>query len=269
MPDPSSADLAAESRDIWNRNAAFWDDYMGEGNDFYRLLIAPTAERLLDLRASETVLDIACGNGNFSRRMADLGARVVACDFSPVFVERARARSVSYGERIAYHVIDVTDEQQLLALAERPFDAAVCNMALMDMAQIDPLFSALRKLLRPGGRFVLPVMHPCFNSLGALKSVEEEDREGHIVARYAIKVWRYITPSVGKGLGIIGQPVPQFYFHRPLSVLLGSAFRAGFALDALEEPTFPVEAQGQRALSWENFREMPPVLAARLRLSAL
>jgi SAM-dependent methyltransferase len=275
MPEPSSLDLAQESQEIWNRNAAFWDEYMGEGNDFHRLLIAPAAERLLDLHGGEAVLEVACGNGNFSRRMADLGARVVACDFSSVFVERARARSAAYGERITYHIVDATAEQQLLSLGQSQapalgageYDAAVCNMALMDMAEIDPLFRALRRLLRPGGRFVFSVMHPCFNSIGTLKTVEEEDREGQIVTRYAIKVWRYITPGAGKGLGIVGQPAPQYYSHRPLSVLLSSAFRAGFVLDALEEPTFSPQAQGRRALSWENFRETPPALVARLRIA--
>ncbi len=37
-------------------------------------------------------------------------------------------------------------------------------MALMDMADIEPLFSALRELLKPGGRFVFTVCHPAFNS---------------------------------------------------------------------------------------------------------
>ena len=52
-----------QAREIWDTNASFWDDYMGEGNDFQRLLIGPTTERLLELRGGETVLDIACGNG--------------------------------------------------------------------------------------------------------------------------------------------------------------------------------------------------------------
>ena len=67
------------------------------------------------------------------------------------------------------------------------------------------------------------------------------------------------------GLAIIGQPMPQLYFHRPLSELLGAAFTAGFVLDGLEEPTFAPDVQSARALSWANFHDIPPVLACRLR----
>jgi len=65
-------------REIWNRNADFWNQRMGEGNEFHRVLIGPAQERLLDLRPGESVLDIACGNGQFARRLAGLGAEVLA-----------------------------------------------------------------------------------------------------------------------------------------------------------------------------------------------
>src|SRR5437899_4750628 len=85
--------LTSESRAIWNQNAAYWDEYMGpEGNAFHRLLVAPTAERLLGIRPGEVVLEVACGVGLFARLLAELGARVLATDFSEVFVERARVR---------------------------------------------------------------------------------------------------------------------------------------------------------------------------------
>ena len=78
--------ITEESREIWNRNAAEWDAYMGEGGSFQRVLIGPVTERLLALQPVELVLDIACGNGAFARRMAQLGASVVASDFSEVFI---------------------------------------------------------------------------------------------------------------------------------------------------------------------------------------
>ncbi|NMB67169.1 MAG: class I SAM-dependent methyltransferase [Chloroflexi bacterium] len=258
-------DLNQKASGIWNRNAAFWDGYFQEGNDFHRLLVSPAVERLLELQPGEQVLDVACGNGALARRLADLGARVTACDVSPVFIERARARSAGYGERVAYALADATDESQLLALGEGRFDAATCTMALMDMAQIEPLFRALARLVRPGGRFVFTTMHPSFNSNSPHKLLEEADRDGELVVTAAMKIERYITPFHSLGLGIIGQPEPQYYFHRPLHLLLQPAFRAGWMIDGLEEPAFPPEKEGRRPFSWETFKEIPPVLAVRCR----
>lgn len=266
-------DLTGETREIWDANARFWDARFGEGNDFHRVLIGPATERLLALRPGELVLDAACGNGAFSRRMAELGARVVAFDFSQEFLARAKERTAGRPDlagRIDYHLIDATDEAQMLALGAGRFDAAVCTMALMDMADIDPLLSAVGKLLKPGGRFVFSQTHPCFSTTTMRKVVEEEDRAGELVTTYAVKISRYITPTTGKGLGMIGQPVPQYYFDRPLSLILGACFAAGFVLDGLEEPVFPEGAEGRppswgkRAFSWENFRDIPPVMVCRL-----
>src|SRR5437588_10123706 len=114
-------DLNREAQEIWNRNAEFWDERMGEGNAFQRLLVGPASERLLELRPGETVLEIACGNGVFSRRMAQLGAQVVATDFSEKFLERARARGTEYSGQIEYRLVDATDEEQLMALGEMRF----------------------------------------------------------------------------------------------------------------------------------------------------
>lgn len=264
-------DIQREANDIWEQNAAFWDERSGdEGLILQRTLIAPVTERLLDLKPDERVLDIACGNGAFARRMAQLGARVVACDVAPTFIERAKARTIQNADRIVYQVIDATDENALLALGEKSFDAAVCTMALMDMPEIEPLLSAVRQLLKPNGRFVFSVTHPCFNSSRGLQRVaEEEDRDGHIVDVYAIKISAYATPETYRGLGIIGQPAPQYYFHRPLNVLFGACFNAGFVLDALEEPTFGADVKPKRPFSWENYHEIPPVLIVRWRICPL
>src|SRR5438067_2440542 len=61
--------LNEEVREIWDKNADYWNERMGDGNEFHRTLIGPAQERLLDLQPGETVLDIGCGNGQFARRM--------------------------------------------------------------------------------------------------------------------------------------------------------------------------------------------------------
>jgi 2-polyprenyl-3-methyl-5-hydroxy-6-metoxy-1,4-benzoquinol methylase len=255
--------LARQVHENWNKKAAFWDERMGEGNAFQRVLISPATERLLKVRSTETVLDVACGNGVFSRRLAEL---------SEEFVELAQTRTkeAGYCDAVEYLVADATDEERMLALGEERFDAAVCNMALMDMPTIDPLMRALRRLLKPTGRFVFSVQHPAFNSNAIRLVLEGEDRDGALVETYSVEVTGYLHVPPGKGAGMPGEPVPHLYFHRPLSELFGACFKAGFTVDGMEEPSFAEIGDGSRSdaspfFSWENFPDIPPVLVARAR----
>jgi SAM-dependent methyltransferase len=258
--------LNDENTAIWQTNAGFWDERMGEGNAFFHKLIAPSAGALLALKPDEHVLEIACGNGNFSRWMAQQGTKVFATDVSDVFIERARTRTTELSGSITYQTLDATDYDALIALGEGRFDAAVCNMAIMDIPSITSLVQALPRLLKPRGRFVFTIMHPCFNSVGLVKGVEEDDKDGVLTVRHFVKIEKYATPISEKGLGMIGQPVPQFYFHRPLNQLFSIFFDVGFAITGLLEPTLDGGAQRDASTSWANYTEIPPVLAARLVL---
>jgi 2-polyprenyl-3-methyl-5-hydroxy-6-metoxy-1,4-benzoquinol methylase len=256
-----------EIRGAWNKNAAFWDERMGEGNEFVEVLVWPATERLLDLRSGERVLDVACGSGLSTRRLAAKGAEVVAFDFAEDMIARARARSCPHAERIQYLVLDATDEAALLALGEHRFDAALCHMALFDMAELSPLMRALTRLLRPGGRFVFSVLHPCFNSSQHTLVAEMEETEAGIVRRHAIKVFGYLQSTVSPGWALHDQPNPHPLCHRPLHELFGAGFAAGLLLDGLEESAFPATHAPRRdPLSWgASFCEIPPVLVARMR----
>lgn len=262
-------DLHEETRRIWDQKAAFWDERMGDGNEFQRILIGPACERLLNLQPGETVLEIGCGNGVFARRMARLGAHVLATDFSAQFLERARARSFEHANRIEYRLVDATREDEILALGAQHFDAAICNMAIMDMAKIEPLMYGIRRVVKPGGRFVFSLGHPCFNQSGTTFSVEETTINGEIITTHAIKITSYLHFSPQKGVGMPGEPAPHYYFDRPLHVLFNACFQAGLVLDGLEEPAFNPPDDGSQpsnVLSWANYREIPPVLVARLHI---
>lgn len=261
-PTPISTDSV---RAAWDTNAAFWDEHMGEGNIFHLHLVEPGMLHLLDLQPAERVLEIACGNGQFARKLTSLGARVTASDFSSNMLDRARAHAEPFNDRVDYRVLDAADEQQLRALGANAYDAVVCNMALMDMSDIAPLFHALPHLLKPQGRFVFSTMHPCFNSNNPIFLAEMFEEQGTVLETHALKLTQYLQSRTYPGLAMLGQPVAHYYFHRPLHELLGTAFRAGLVLDGLLEPRLPADVSDHRWSSWFNFHEFPPVLVARLR----
>jgi SAM-dependent methyltransferase len=212
------------------------------------------------------ILDIACGNGLTSRRLAARGAQVTAFDFSANLIERARARE-NPNSLIDYRVIDATNEKQLLSLGERVFDSALCNMALFDMADIETLFRLLPRRLKPNGTFVFSLMHPAFNNASSVHVVEEMDYEGEIQTVYSVKISRYMSQYHAKGLALRGQPKPQMYFQRPLHNYFNLGFQNGFVLDGYEERAFPPDHPQTSPLGWGGkFSEIPPVLVARFKL---
>jgi 2-polyprenyl-3-methyl-5-hydroxy-6-metoxy-1,4-benzoquinol methylase len=257
---------ADENRRIWDANARWWDDRIGDGNDCQTLLIAPATDRLLDVRDGDTILDIACGAGRFARRIAELGARVVAFDYSAEFIARARERT-SRDVAIEYDLVDAADVEALLSLGSKRFNKAVCTMAIMDMPEIRPLFAALSGMLTPGGVFVFSVTHPCFHSAAIQRFAEiyEEDAGRHVI-RSGVKVSSYLSPFARKTEGIIGQPEPQWFFHRPMSALFRVGFDGGFVVDGIEEPGFPQADTPKPGVRWHDMPDIPPVMVVRMRL---
>lgn len=256
---------AVDNQRIWDANACWWDDRIGDGNEFQTELIEPATERLLAIAAGDTILDVACGAGRFARRMAALGARVVAFDASAQFIARARERTRN-DTAIEFRVLDAAELEQLLSLGSNRFTKAVCTMAIMDMPEIGPLFAALARLLVADGTFVFSITHPCFHSASLQRFTEiHEEEAGHHVVRSGVKVWSYRTPSARKTEGIIGQPEPHWFFHRPLSTVLRFGFDAGFSVDGLEEPGFANPAQPSAGVRWHDMPDIPPIMVVRMR----
>ena len=267
-PSPDFPEYDSKIAEVWDRLADWWDDRIGDGNEFQDYLIEPATEHLLAVKPGERILDVGCGAGRFARCTAALGAFIVAIDHAEKFLDRARERTTERIERIRYLKLDATDPLALASLGQECFDAAVCTMALMDMSSITPLISSLPRMLRPKGRFVFSVSHPAFNS-GTVRHVAEQfEHDGEVTTRSGIMVTEYAKPFGYRGLGIPGQPEPQYYFHRSISLLFNTCFKYGFVLDAMEEPVFPegFQSSSDSPFAYGRMPLIPPILVARMVL---
>lgn len=258
-----------DPKQIWNDIAAYWDQQIGEGNDFQKQLVMPATDRLLSPRPGERVLDACCGNGNYTRRLGRVGCEVVAFDGASAFIDLARQRTTPADGRIAYHVADACDRSAVEALGEsNAFDAVVCSFAIMDLPEIEPLFAAAATLLKPGGRFVFSTGHPSFHTNESELTARQQQGQGEATQVFGVNVVRYANDWPHLSRGILGQPRPHWIYHRSLSSILARCFAAGFVVDGMEEPTFAPDTRARSPFSWARRPEIPPAIVVRLSLAA-
>ena len=102
---------------------------------------------LLDPGPGDRILDLGCGDGELTLRLAARGCRVIGVDRSAAFVAAARRRGVS---------AQVADARRLAAtgLAAGSFDGVFSNAVLHWIREPAPVIAGVRRLLRNGGCFV-------------------------------------------------------------------------------------------------------------------
>ena len=201
-------------------------------NEFHREVVRPKVTELLSPNPADYILDIACGNGNYSSYLAQRGASVVAFDYSKKMIELAKRRQSQYAKQIEFCVADATDRKSILELKRnRAFTKAVSNMAIMDITDIEPLLMAVYELLQESGIFVFATQHPCFVTLTE----------------------KYMTPHSYYDIAIEGQPKEQIYYHRSIQDIFNLCFRAGFVIDGFYEECFKTN------------KEIPMVMIVRLK----
>ena len=119
-----------ESKKIWEENAQFWDNAMGdESNEFHREVVRPKVTELLSPNPADYILDIACGNGNYSSYLAQRGASIVAFDYSKKMIELAKRRQSQYAKQIEFCVADATDRKSILGQFTRNYTQTVKRAA--------------------------------------------------------------------------------------------------------------------------------------------
>jgi trans-aconitate methyltransferase len=98
---------------------------------------------LLAPQPGERILDLGCGDGALTARLAELGCSVMGVDASAAQIGAAQARGLD---------ARVVDAQALPFVGE--FDAVFSNAALHWMPDVKAVIAGAWRALRPGGRFV-------------------------------------------------------------------------------------------------------------------
>lgn len=107
----------------------------------------------LHVRHGAAVADLCCGTGDlvFHLLRTDRTLRVTGVDFCTPMLDGARARSRKEARGLANFVeADVMD----LPFADHSFDGATMGFSLRNVVDLDRTLQEVRRILRPGARFV-------------------------------------------------------------------------------------------------------------------
>ena len=139
-------------------------------------IVGETLCEALDLRAGQTVLDVAAGNGNVSLAAARRWCEVTATDYVPALLERAVERADAERLSLAFQEADA----EALPFSDGAFDAVVSTFGVMFTPDQDKAAAELIRVCRSGGKIGLANWTP-------------ESFIGHVFKT----IGRYVTPPAG------------------------------------------------------------------------
>lgn len=245
MPAPVT-DTAAVA-ELWNGNAENWTLLSRAGFDVFRdHANTPAFLALLPPVDGLEGLDIGCGEGTNTRRVAERGARLHAIDVADTFLRYAQATEDEDPRGIVYGRASAT----ALPFADGRFDFATAFMSLMDLPEQDLALAEAFRVLKPGGFLQFSILHPCFNTRRHAWVTDDDGRRvARVVGDYfdppwgEVEAWTFsaATPEARAELPH-DEPFRVPRFDRTLGSWLHLVLDAGFALERFAEPTISDEA---------------------------
>lgn len=158
-------------RRVWNKTqdqiACEWDSIaelrsqqIRSGKDIsYDHILAPTVLALVEGGDRSAVLDVGCGCGFLTGKIAATSKRVTGIDISPTSIRLAKEHCLGVGN---IDFVNGAIEELMPSVEGHPFTLAVANMSLMAMLHLDAALAALSRLVRPCGHLAFTITHPCF-----------------------------------------------------------------------------------------------------------
>jgi SAM-dependent methyltransferase len=177
------------------------------------------------------VLDLGCGQGVLGRALAALGVASLGIDASPALIAAAQARAGALERH------QVGDIRRLAAAGLESVDHAVLLMVVQDLDPIEPVLEAVANLLKPGGRLVMVLTHPCFRAprrsgwgWDDLQRAQYRRIDGYL-SPYQVS----LATHPGAAAGSAEAALRTASFHRPISEYLNALGSVGLPVVACDE----------------------------------
>jgi SAM-dependent methyltransferase len=210
-------------REAWEANAKAWLRWArAPGHDSYEQFHGKRFAQLLPPPGRLTV-DLGAGEGRLGRDLAALGHTVVAVDASPTLA----LASATHDRPLTAVVGDAA----AIPLASKCADLVVAFMSLQDVDDLDGAVGEAARILRPGGRVCLAIVHP-LNSAGTFEGDGEDAETPFVIRESYLSTFRYHDDVERDGIAMTFHSE-----HRPLEAYSRALEHASLVIEAIREAT--------------------------------
>lgn len=212
----------------WGPVASWYDEMLSSEDTFQTQVILPNLLRLLPPKGKR-IIDIACGQGFFSKNFADAGAEVLGIDIAPALITKAREHA---GKNLKFEVAPASK----MKMAETGyFDGGMIVLALQNIEDMPESLVEAARVIKKDGTLVIVLNHPCFRipKASAWSFDEKENVQYRRVDHYGIPFAQKIDMTPGAKNE--NDKVHTMSFHRPLQDYVKFLVKAGFSVVGLEE----------------------------------
>ncbi len=239
----------------WGKVADWYDELLEESTDsFQAKVILPNLLRILKIQPGLKILDIACGQGYFSRALTGAGAEVTGTDISAELIEKAKERSP---KNISFCVAGA---DKMSFAKDATYDVAIIILAIQNIKNFSGTFTECARVLKPKGKLVLVLNHPAFR-IPQNSSWDWDSKKGKQYRRIDSYLKEYQTEiDMTPGEKDASKKKKTLSFHRPLQSYFKFLNKAGFAVSGLEEWVSHKKSQkGPRSAEEDRIRKEIPM----------
>lgn len=214
----------------WGGVAKWYDSLLKMEGTYQKEVILPNLLRLMEIKAGEKLLDIACGQGFFSRALAEKGAEVTGVDIAPELIKFA----IEKAELEEKYLVAPADKLGKEVLNNN-YDKAIIVLAIQNIENLNGVLAEASRCLKKDGKLFLVLNHPAFRN--PKHSAWDFDEINKIQYR---RVEEYLSESrteidMTPGAENKANRKTTVSFHRPLQVYFKTLVKNSFLISRLEE----------------------------------
>ena len=247
---PVTGKRESDIRLEWDRIASLRLAQISEGRDIsFSCVLQPAILDLIQDKDRTTVLDVGCGVGVLTARVAATSHEVTGIDISCESIDLAK-RHFSGMTNLRFLAMSV---EEFAAHSSERFTLVTANMMLMTALDLDTALGAILRLMAPRGRFIFTVTHPCF-----FPGYWHYEQEGWFDYSREILIEAPFRISMDGRSDFV-----TTHIHRPLEQYFEAIARCGLAVLSVVEPRPQGEVPAEYLRNWRFPRFLGMVCSAR------